>query len=79
MRLNSDITPKSWSRPINHIDCVACRHDLAYSKHSEVAKRTVADRKMITELEDIKKPRLKEQAERSIVKRIFKTKVNFGL
>ena len=79
MRLNSDSTPKSWSRPVNRIDRAAYRHDLAYSKHSDVANRNVADRKMIRELDDIEKPTLRERAERSIVKRILKTKVNFGL
>jgi len=63
MRLNSDSTPKSWSRPINRTDRAAYRHDLAYSKHSYVAKRNVADRKMIRELDDIEKPMLRERVE----------------
>jgi len=42
-------------------------------------KRNVTDRKMIKELDDIEKHTLRERAERSIVKQIFKTKVNFGL
>jgi len=79
MRLNSDSTPKLWSRPINRIDRAAYRHDLAYSKHSDVAKRNVADRKIIRELDSMEKPTLRERAERSIIKRILKTKVNFGL
>jgi len=79
MRLNSDNTPKSWSTPINRVDGASYRHDLEYAKHSDVAKRNEADRKMIRELDSIKKPTLRERAERSVVKRILKTKVNFGL
>jgi len=52
---------------------------LAYAKHSDVANRNEADRKMIKELDDIKKLMMRERVERSIVKRILKTKVNFGM
>jgi len=79
MRLNSDDTPKSWWRPINRIEKASYRHDPAYAKHSDVANRNEADRKMIKELDDIKKPMLRERAERSTVKRILKTKVNFRM
>jgi len=79
MRLNSDNTPKSWLRPINHINKASYRHDLAYAKHSDVANRNEADRKMIIELDDIKKPTMRERVERSIVKQILKTKVNFRM
>jgi len=63
MRLNSDNTPKSWSRPINRIDKASYRHDLAYAKHSDIANRNEADRKMIKELDDIKKPTMRERVE----------------
>jgi len=76
-RLNSDNSPKSWSRPINRVDSASYRHDLEYAKHSDVAKRNETDRKMIKELDSMEKPTLRERAERAIVKRIFKTKVNF--
>ena len=47
-RLNSDNSPKSWSRPINRVDSALYRHDLEYAKHSDVAKRNEADRKMLS-------------------------------
>jgi len=78
-RLNSDSTPKPWSKPINRVDGAAYRHDLAYARHSDVVQRNVADRKMIRELDAIEKPTLRERAERSIVKRILNTKVKWGV
>jgi len=79
IRLNSDNSPKLWYRPINRVNSTLYRHDFEYAKHSDVAKRNDADRKMIKELDSIEKPTLRERAERSTVKRILKTKVNFGL
>jgi len=78
MMLNSDNTPKSWSRPISRVDGEVYWHDLAYLKHSDIVKRNDADRKMIKELDDIEKSMTRERTEQSIVKRILKTKVNVG-
>ena len=36
-RLNPDLTPKEWSKPINSIDRAAYQHDLAYTKHRDAA------------------------------------------
>ena len=30
-RLNSDVTPKEWSKPLNRVDNAAYHHDLCYS------------------------------------------------
>ena len=76
-RLKVDGTPKSWSRPINHVDSAAYRHDLAYARHADTAERIVADKKK--ELDAIPNPTLKERMERAVVKPILKTKVNFGV
>jgi len=77
-RLNSDNTPKPWSKPINRVDRAAYRHDLAYAKHADSANRIVADRRMIKELDSIIKPTLRERMERAVVKPILKTKADFG-
>lgn len=61
------------------MDGAAYRHDLAYAKHSDTAKRIVADKKMIKELESITNPTIKERMERAIVKPILETKIKFGV
>ena len=76
--LNSHRTPKAWSKPLNRPDGAAYRHDLAYARHSDTAKRTVAD-KMVKELESIARPTLTEQMETAIVKPLLKTKLKFGV
>jgi len=78
-RLNPNGTPKPWSKPVNRVDCAAYRHDLAYARHLATAKRIVADKKMIKELDEIVNPTLKERMERAIVKPILQTKVKFGV
>ena len=78
-RLNPNGTPKPWSKPVNRVDCAAYRHDLAYARHLATAKRIVADKKMIKELDEIVNPTLKERMERAVVKPILATKANFGL
>ena len=78
-RLNADGTPKPWSKPVNRADGAAYRHDLAYAKHSDTAKRIAADKNMIKELENIANPTIKERMERAIVKPILKTKIKFGV
>lgn len=78
-RLNPDETPKSWSKPVNRVDDAAYRRDLAYAKHSDTAKRIVADKKMIKELDETVNCTLKQRMERAVVKPIFKTKVRFRI
>ena len=79
-RLNPDGTPKEWSIPINGIDNAACHHDLCYSKHDDTKTRNeVCDKTMLGELNGIVNPTLRERIEKSIVGKLIKAKVNFGL
>ena len=34
-RLNPDLTPKVWSKPINKVDTAAYHHDLCYAKYQD--------------------------------------------
>ena len=54
-RLNPDDTPKEWSKPINKIDEVCLKHDLAY-RDSDLGKgtRKNADKKMLDDLNKLK-------------------------
>ena len=38
-RLNADLTPKEWSKPINRIDKAAYHHDICYLKNNDTATR----------------------------------------
>jgi len=52
---------------------------LAYAQHEDTANRNVADKEMITELNNINNPSMRERIERAIVKPILATKAHFGL
>ena len=79
-RLNSDGTPKEWSIPINRVDNAAYHHDLCYSKHDDTKTRNeVCDKKMLGELRGIVNPTLRERIDKSIVGKLIKAKVIFGL
>jgi hypothetical protein len=78
-RLNSDKTPKEWSKPVDRVDEAAYHHDLAYAAHSDTANRNVADRVMLQELDSIDNPTMREKIERAIVKPIINAKQRFGL
>ena len=79
-RLNSDGTPKEWSIPINRVDNAACHHDLCYSKHDDTKTRNeVCDNTMLGGLSGIVHPTLRERIDKSIVGKLIKAKVNFGL
>ena len=79
-RLNSDGTPKEWSIPINRVDNAAYHHDLCYSKHDVTKTRNeVCDKTMLGELSEIVNPTLRERIDKSIVGKLIKAKVNFGL
>ena len=79
MRLNPDSTPKEWSQPINRVDSAAYKHDLAYDQHADTASRNVADRAMISELNNIPSPSLRERIERALVKPVLSAKASLGL
>ena len=79
-RLNSDGTPRQWSIPINRVDNAAYHHDLCYSKHDDTETRNmVCDKTMRVELRGIVNPTLRERIHKSIVGKLIKAKVNFGL
>jgi len=79
-RLNPDKTPKKWSKPINRVDNAAYHHDICYDENKDTSVRNkVCDRDMLTELDGIFNPTLRERLDRSIVNKIIGTKVNLGL
>ena len=50
-RLNEDMTPKAWSKPINRVDKAAYHHDICYVKNKDTKTRNKkCDRKMLEEL-----------------------------
>ena len=79
LRLNDDLTPKEWSKPIDRVDETAYLHDLAYEQHTDTPSRNIADEIMVKELDSIENPTLRERAERAFIKPIIATKDKFGL
>ena len=79
-RLNPDDTPKEWSKPINKVDEVCLRHDLAY-RDSDLGKGTRhdADKKMTDELSNLKDLSVNEKLARAVIKPIIATKHKLGL
>ena len=78
-RLNPDLTPKKWSKPINRVDKAAYHHNLCYLKNNDTATRNaVCDKNMLSELSGIYNPSLKERMERSLVSTLIGTKKRFG-
>ena len=79
-RLNPDGTPKERSMPINRVDNAAYHHDLCYSKHDNTKTRNeVCDKTMLGELSGILNSTLRDRIDKSIVEKVIKSKVNFGL
>ena len=79
LRLNEDLTPKDWSKPINRVDDAAYRHDLCYAENKDTKTRNqVCDKNMLAELKDIYNPTLRERVDKSLVEKIIGTKVRFG-
>ena len=78
-RFNEDMTPKSWSKPINRVDKAAYQHDICYVKNKDTKTRNeVCDKNMLTELNGIYNLTLRERMERGIVSTIIGTKKRFG-
>ena len=79
-RLNPDLTPKKWSKPINRIDKAAYHHDLCYLKNNDTATRNaVCDKNMLKELKGIYNPSIRERMERGLVSTLIGTKARFGM
>ena len=78
-RLNPDLTPKKWSKPINRVDKAAYHHDLCYLKNDDTATRNaVCDKNMLKELEGIHNPTTREKMEKGLVSSLVGTKARFG-
>ena len=78
-RLNSDLTPKKWSKLINRVDKAAYNHDICYLKKKDTATRNaVCDKNMLKELDGIYNPTFREKMERGIVSSLIGTKARFG-
>ena len=79
-RLNPDLTPKEWSKPVNCVDKAAYHHDVCYLKNEDTAIRNaVCDKNMLKELAGIYNPILRERLDKSIVSKLIGTKVKFGM
>lgn len=79
-RLNPDLTPKSWSKPINRVDEAAYHHDICYLKNRDTKTRNeVCDKDMLTEMDGIYNPTLREKLDRALVSKIIDTKMRFGM
>ena len=78
-RLNADLTPKEWSKPINRIDKASYHHDICYLKNNDTATRNnVCDKNMLNEMKNIINPTLRERMERGLVSTLIGTKKRFG-
>ena len=78
-RLNPDLTPKKWSKPINRVDKAAYNHDICYLKNTDTATRNaVCDKNMLKELKGIYNPTIRERMERGLVSSLIGTKARFG-
>jgi len=78
-RLNEDMTPKAWSKSINRVDKAAYHHDICYVKNKDTKTRNeVCDKNMLTELNGIYNPTLRERMERGVASTIIGTKKRFG-
>lgn len=78
-RLNPDLTPKQWSKPINRVDRASMNHDICYLKNPDTKTRNqICDNKMLEEL-NIINPTLRERFESSIVKNLIGAKKTLGI
>ena len=79
-RLDPDLTPKKWSKPVNRVDKTAYHHDLCYLKNDGTAtKNAICDKNMLNELKGIYNPTLRERLDKSIFSKLIGTKVKFGM
>ena len=75
-RLNTDLTPKKWSKPVNRVDKAAYNHDICYFKNDDTTSRNaVCNRNLLKERD----PSLRERLDKSIVSKLIGTKVKFGM
>lgn len=78
-RLNDDLTPKSWSKPVDRDDAVAYKHDVCYLKHKDTPTRNrICDTNMINELNAIENPTPAERRHISVAKKMISAKKRLG-
>ena len=78
-RLNPDLNPRKWSKPVYRVEKAAYHRDICYLKNEDTASRnTVCDKNMLKELKGIYNPSLRERLDKSIVSKLIGTKVKFG-
>jgi len=78
-RLEEDGTPKEWSKPINRVDNAAYHHDLCYAKNQDTTTRNqVCDKDMLSQLDGIYDPTIRERMDRAVVKPLINAKAKFG-
>ena len=64
----------------DRVENTAYNHVLCYSKHDDTKTRNeVCDKTMLGELNGIVNPTLRERIDKSVVGKLIKSKVNFGL
>ena len=79
-RLNPDLTPKKWIKPIYCVDKAAYHHDVCYLKNDDTKTcNKVCNKNMLKELKGIYNPTLRERLDKSIVSKLTGTKVKFGM
>ena len=72
------MTPKAWSKPINGVDKAAYHHDICNVENNDTKIRNkVCDKNMLTELNGVYNPTLRERIERGVVSTIIGTKKRF--
>ena len=77
-RLNPDLTPKKWSKPINRVDEAAMNHDICYLKNKDTETRNkVCDKNMLKQL-NIFNPTLREKIDKAIVSGLINAKIALG-
>ena len=77
-RLNPDLTPKKWSKPINRLDEAAMNHDICYLKNKDTETRNkVCDKNMLKQL-NIFNPTLREKIDKAIVSGLINAKIALG-
>ena len=79
-RLNPDLTPRKWSKPVSRVDKAAYHHHICYLKNDDTATRSaVCDKNMLKELEGIYNPSLRKRLGKSIMSKLVGMKVKFGM
>jgi len=79
-RLNTDGTPKPWSKPINRVDKISMEHDICYRDNPDTKSRNeICDKQMVKSLNEIPNPSMRERLDRAVVKPIIIGKKTLGL